>query len=100
MASLMRTSNPALNAKTFERQVALGGEAMTVQGTVNKTGVLFLCVVATAAWAWIQFPQGGFSDRMALLVGVSAVGGSVVALATIFKKDWAPITSPIYALME
>ena len=36
MASLMRTSNPALNAKTFERQVALGGEAMTVQGTVNK----------------------------------------------------------------
>src|SRR6267378_1382224 len=62
MASLMRTSNPALNAKTFERQVALGGEAMTVQGTVNKTGVLLLCVVATAAWTWSQFPQGGFFD--------------------------------------
>jgi len=100
MASLMRTSNPALNAKTFERQVALGGEAMTVQGTVNKTGVLLLCVVATAAWTWSQFPQGGFSDRVGLLVGVGAVGGFVVALATIFKKNWAPITAPIYALLE
>jgi len=100
MASLMRTSNPALNAKTFERQVALGGEAMTVQGTVNKTGVLLLCVVATAAWTWSQFPQGGFSDRVGLLVGVGALGGFVVALATIFKKNWAPITAPIYALLE
>jgi len=25
---------------------------MTVQGTVNKTGILLLCVVATAAWTW------------------------------------------------
>jgi hypothetical protein len=48
MASLMRTSNPALNEKAFKGQVAIG-EAMTLQGTVNKTGALSLCVVATAA---------------------------------------------------
>src|ERR1700751_2795771 len=28
------------------------------------------------------------------------VGGLVVALVTIFKKEWSPITAPIYALLE
>ena len=45
MANLFRTSNPALNEKAFQGQVALG-DAMTLQGTVNKTGLLLLCVVA------------------------------------------------------
>jgi uncharacterized YccA/Bax inhibitor family protein len=29
-----------------------------------------------------------------------AIGGFVVALATIFKKTWSPFTVPIYALLE
>jgi uncharacterized YccA/Bax inhibitor family protein len=29
-----------------------------------------------------------------------AIGGFVVALATVFKQQWAPVTSPIYALLE
>src|SRR5467141_5066873 len=99
MASLMRTSNPALNAKTFERQVALGGEAMTVQGTVNKTGVLLLCVVATAAWTWglAQSPTPGAATPW--MIG-GLLGGMVTALVTIFKRSWAPITAPLYALLE
>jgi uncharacterized YccA/Bax inhibitor family protein len=28
------------------------------------------------------------------------IGGFVVALATIFKQNWAPLTAPIYALLE
>ncbi len=46
MADLMRTSNPALNAKAFQGAGVGIGEAMTLQGTVNKTGLLLLCVVA------------------------------------------------------
>ena len=53
MATLMRSSNPALNEKAFKGQVTFG-EAMTLQGTVNKTGFLLLCVVAAAAWTWGQ----------------------------------------------
>ena len=49
MPNPFRTANPALNEKAFQGQVAVG-EAMTVQGTVNKTGLLLLCVVATSAW--------------------------------------------------
>ena len=51
MANLMRTSNPALNEGAFKEQAAYG-EAMTLQGTVNKTGLLLLCVVISAAWTW------------------------------------------------
>ena len=28
------------------------------------------------------------------------IGGFIVALVTVFKKTWAPITAPIYALLE
>ncbi len=41
MAQLMRTSNPVLNQKRFESVAELGG-GMTLEGTVNKTGVLLL----------------------------------------------------------
>ena len=98
MANLMRTSNPALNEKAFKGQVAFG-EAMTLQGTVNKTGLLLLCVVATAAWTWglshSQAPQAAVPWMMGGLFG-----GFIVALVTIFKQSWAPITAPIYALLE
>ena len=29
-----------------------------------------------------------------------AIGGFIVAIVTIFKKNWAPITVPIYAILE
>jgi uncharacterized YccA/Bax inhibitor family protein len=98
MPNPFRTSNPALNEKAFQGQIATG-EAMTVQGTVNKTGVLLLCVVATSAWTWglshSPEPQGAIPWMMGGLVG-----GFIAALVTIFKKTWAPLTAPIYALLE
>src|SRR5690606_9204169 len=29
-----------------------------------------------------------------------AIGGFVIALVTVFKKEWAPVTAPLYALVE
>jgi len=99
MPGLFKTSNPALNENTFDGRVAVAGEAMTLQGTVNKTGVLLLCVVVTAAWTWgiahSQTPEAALPWMMGGLVG-----GLVFALATIFKKEWSPITAPVYALCE
>ncbi len=34
------------------------------------------------------------------LAMVGGIGGFIVALVTIFKKTWAPVTAPIYALLE
>ena len=98
MASVMRTSNPALNEKAFRGQVAIG-EAMTLQGTVNKTGALLLCVVATAAWTWGLSHSATPEAVYPWMIG-GLIGGLVVALVTIFKKSWAPLTAPLYALLE
>ena len=98
MANIFRTSNPALDEKAF-RSVTTIGEAMTLQGTVNKTGLLLLCVVGTAAWTWglahSPTPEAVYPWMMGGLIG-----GFAVALATLFKTTWAPITAPLYALLE
>jgi uncharacterized YccA/Bax inhibitor family protein len=98
MANLMRTSNPALNEKAFKGQVAIG-EAMTLQGTVNKTGLLLLCVVATAAWTWGLSHSDTPNAAVPWMMG-GLIGGLIVALVTIFKHEWSPVTAPIYALLE
>ena len=98
MAGLMRTSNPALNEKAFQGQVAFG-DAMTLQGTVNKTGLLLLCVVATAAWTWGLSHSETPQAAIPWMIG-GLIGGFVVALVTIFKQTWAPFTAPLYALLE
>src|SRR5271169_5459581 len=98
MAGFMRTSNPALNEKAFKGQVVVG-EAMTLQGTVNKTGLLLLCVVATAAWTWGLSHSNAPEASIPWMIG-GILGGFVVALVTIFKKNWYPFTAPIYALLE
>src|SRR2546426_9167121 len=53
--ALMRTSNPALNAKTFaDVRRDPTAPAMTVEGTVNRTAFLLFLVVLPAAWVWAQ----------------------------------------------
>ena len=55
--ALMKTSNPALGENTF-RNLSGGGyggmvdaaNRMSLNGTVNKTGILLVCAIATAAW--------------------------------------------------
>src|SRR5271157_2959139 len=104
MAQLMRTSNPALSGDTFRSGEATYGESMTISGAVNKTGILLICCVATAAWTWNRFfnatsPQEAMQAVTPMLVA-GGIGGFIVALVTIFKKEWAGVTAPVYALLE
>lgn len=100
LADLMRTANPALNDKVFRGFSGSLGETMTLEGTVNKTGMLLLCAVATAAWTWhlAMNPATLGLDSLLLIVGL--IGGLIFALITAFKKEWSPVTAPIYALLE
>ena len=94
----MRSANPALNSNTFTGLPAVvSGESMTLQGTVNKTGVLLLCVFATAAWTWNQVSA---TEQVGISIAVGAIGGLIFGLVTTFKQSWAPVTAPIYALLE
>jgi uncharacterized YccA/Bax inhibitor family protein len=73
---------------------------MTLNGTVNKTGILLVCAIATAAWTWRLFSQSrDFADVSTLML-VGLIGGFICAMVTIFKKEWSPVTAPIYALLE
>lgn len=100
MANLLRTSNPALNDKAFQGMTVAVGEAMTLQGTVNKTGLLLICVVATAAWTWNLFMHSQNPASVYPLMLIGLIGGLIMALVTVFKKEWSAVTAPVYALLE
>lgn len=96
----MRTSNPALNSKVFTGfGPTISSDTMTLQGTVNKAGILALLLMLGATWTWkILFSEGYQALYPWLIAG--ALGGFVVALVTVFKKEWSPFTAPLYAILE
>ena len=100
MPQLMRSSNPTLSDRTFRGLPYAFGETMTLEGTVNKTGILLLCAMATAAWTWHLFMQAKSPAAVMGLFWVGTIGGFIFALITSFKMAWAPVTAPIYALLE
>src|SRR5215471_15395491 len=95
--AMMRSANPTLTPNTFTGVRDIGAEPMTLQGTVNKTGVLLLCLFAAAAWTW---NRAGAGEEIGPWVLIGALGGFVTALVTVFKQNWSPVTAPIYALLE
>jgi len=113
----MRTANPALNANIFTKSInsAVGGPAiggtMSLQGTINKTFILLALIVMSAAWVWGKVVQpapilegagasGGVPSAVKGLMMVGLFGGGIVGFITIFKKEIAGITAPIYAILQ
>jgi len=91
MPSSFRSGNPALGSETFN--VSSGASsAMTLEGSVNKTGIGLFLLMISAYFTW--------NNTMPGLMIFGAIGGFIVAIVTIFKKNWAPITVPIYAILE
>ncbi|MCK5173923.1 MAG: Bax inhibitor-1/YccA family protein [Planctomycetes bacterium] len=92
----MRTANPALKADVFT--IGAFQEApMTVNGTVNKSAVLLALVLAGAAYNWHLFNTGGAYGPV-MIFGL--IGGFITAIVTVFKKQWAMVTGPLYAALE
>jgi len=95
----MRTSNPALNKKTFSDLPAVVGEqAMTLQGTVNKTLILLVLVAAPAIYTWSLV--GSDPGQLVVLLVGGLIAGLVFSLVTVFKKEWSAVTAPLYAVAE
>lgn len=88
----MRSGNPALSAKTFKNAVSMSDEKMTIEGTVNKTAMSLLLLMAAASYTWSN-PSPGL-----MIFGM--IGGFILAIVTIFKKIWAPYTVSGYALLK
>ncbi|MAC91709.1 MAG: hypothetical protein CMO99_04065 [Woeseiaceae bacterium] len=95
-----RSGNPALSDSTFRSEGRAVGQTMTLQGTVNKTGILLGILILTAVYTWNLFFQTGNPAAVMPIATGGAIGGFVLALITIFKKAWSPFTAPIYAALE
>lgn len=95
----MRSGNPVLSEKTFRGLP--GTEArMTIGGTVNRAAILLALVLITAGWTWNKFMAAGDPSAVKTYLLAGAIGGLIFALITVFKKTWAPVTAPVYALLE
>ena len=99
--SLFKSGNPTLSENRFRdtvlADVLTHENAMTLKGTLNKFGFLFLMVLGTAFYSWKEFADGG---NVVPLIWTGALGGLVVAIVLVFKKEWAPYLAPLYALLE
>ncbi len=93
------SGNPALSEKVFQRYASTygGAEVMTVNGTMNKTFLMFLLLLASAAYVWDRFMTMGAGTGL-MLTGF--IGGFIVAMVTVFKVQWSPYTAPLYAVFE
>ena len=96
--SLMKSGNPALSEKNFQT-VFVGGssETMTIKGTLNKFGFMLLMLMGSAFYSWKEFNGGG---NVTPLIWTGLIGGLVIALIIMFKKEWSGYLAPLYALME
>ena len=99
-----KTSNPTLGEKIIKDYAfAATDGAMTVQGTINKIALLLALVIAGAVFTWAKTMSGVETGSV---VGVQGwmIGGSlsafIFALIITFKKNLAPILSPVYAICE
>lgn len=89
---MIKSGNPALSKKTFDNLKSKTGEIMTLDGAVNKIAMSLAILLFAAYYT--------YTNALMSFIGVGFGGGFIVALVTIFKKEWAPITVPIYAILE
>jgi uncharacterized YccA/Bax inhibitor family protein len=85
-----RSGNPVLGDKTFDGLTTTGA-AMTMDGTVNRSFALVLILMVGAFVSVVAGP--GY-----MVIG--AIAGFVLAIVTVVRKTWAPITAPLYAFVE
>ena len=88
----LRSGNPALSAKTFAGSYETSDNVMTIDGTVNRTIISLFILLASGTFTFI------FEIMAFALIGMLV--GFTLAIATIFRPQWAPKTVPLYALFQ
>lgn len=90
-----RSSNPALGEKIFQKAGSFaetGTGSMSINGAINKTGVLTIILLLTGAFSW--------ANASTTFMWIGIIGGLIAAVATIFKPHWSPWSAPLYAAFE
>jgi uncharacterized YccA/Bax inhibitor family protein len=97
-----RSGNPGLTDKTFASQPrpALASERMTLQGTINKSFLMLVVLLAGALYPWSQYLATGDASVVSTSVLVGAIGGLILAIVISFKATMAPYLALPYAALE
>lgn len=90
-------ANPILNDNFVAGEGVYQGQTMTVNGTLDKTFLLFLCAIMPAVYTWNQY-IAGFTDKANMLMTVGAIVGFIFALIISFTKN--KFLTPLYAMCE
>ena len=106
--NLTKSSNPVFGKQVFNQTYSGTNEGvMTINGTVNKTGLMLAIVIFAALFTWNKFfgaynpsiPEAAFSSvKLWMILG--GIGGFITALVTIFRPQSAAVSAPIYAVFE
>ncbi|MEI6035766.1 MAG: Bax inhibitor-1/YccA family protein [Verrucomicrobiae bacterium] len=89
-------NNPIFNEKRIESIESTSSDTMTVSGTIHKTTFLAAIAAATATLTW--------SLAGTNLAVPTLIGGSILALISVFAASWkpafSPVLAPVYAISE
>jgi uncharacterized YccA/Bax inhibitor family protein len=106
MMNISKSSNPVFKEQVFSKGYTSSSEVMTVNGTINKTAMMLLLVIAGALFTWNKFfeaiavnPEAGSAAVLPWLA-VGGIGGIIAALVTIFRPQSSGISAPVYAVFE
>lgn len=93
-----RSGNPTLRERTFERPESYqAGSTMTLGGTVNKSFITLIILLASAFATWMRYFEGYEVVQLAYIGGIAAF---VVALIVSFAPKASPFLVPVYAVLE
>ena len=96
--ALFKSGNPALGEKIFSGSYDVQyTETMTERGAMNKFGLMMILLLASAGFTWKAFYEG--KNIFPWMIG-ALIGGFIIALVLIFKKQWGAILAPLYGLAE
>lgn len=98
-----KSSNPMLSEEKLRKSIAVDDSlidghlvsestSMTVSGAVNKTLILTLILLITVVFS--------YTSPMQIFMPVGALGAAAVMMLTSFKPHLAPVTAPIFAMLE
>ncbi len=96
-----RTSNPMLNERTFGNlpRAGIGLAGMTFKGTIDKSFLLLIVLMAAALWPWSQLASGDVQAVSSLML-LGIFGGFISAMIVGFKPTAAPYLAIPYAALE
>ena len=96
-----RSGNPILNERTFGSLPGLGTgvERMNLKGTIDKSFLLLIVLMAAALWPWSQMAGGDVQAVSATATG-GAFGGFILAMIVSFRPTSARYLAIPYAALE